>query len=188
MRAESVLLTKGHGFCLLDNGPKEPQIRAAHSCYPEIHHLHISLPISMMLLLKSLKKEGRRTKHSGILWQKASHRLLTQLGLEKQSWDVLIPGLCSRGHMLQAEIMKWQGVTLCNVSLCSAMTAEGSMPVCGDSKGWNRSPREALEFPAQGWGRDKHVSEWLWHADLAFGLGRIQHHLLRSLPALIFLS
>lgn len=104
-----------------------------------------------------IKKEGRRAKHSGILWQNTSHRLLTQLGLEKQPWDVLIPGLCSRGHMLQAEIMEWQGVTPCNVSLCCAMTAEGSMPVCDDSKGWNRSPREALEFPAQGWGRDKRV-------------------------------
>lgn len=121
----------------------------------------MSLFLSALFFFSNLlKKEGRRTKHSGILWHNASHRLLTQLGLEKQSWDVLIPGLCSRGHMLQAEIMKWQGVTLCNVSLCSAMTAEGCMPVCDDSKGWNRSPREALEVPAQGWGRDKHMSEF----------------------------
>lgn len=149
----------------------------------------MSLFLSAFFVLSNhLKREGRGTKHRGILWQNASHRLLTQLGLEKQPWDVLIPGLCSRGHMLQAEIMKWQGVTPCNVSLCSAMTAEGSMPVCDDSKGWNRSPREALELPAQGWRRDRHVSGWLWHADLAFGLGRILHHLLRSLPALIFLS
>lgn len=149
MRAESVLLTKGHDFCLLGNGPREPQICAAHSCYPGIHHC-ISLFLSAFFFSNPLKKEGRGTKHGGISWQNASHRLLTQLGLEKQPWDVLIPGLCSRGHKLQAEIMKLQGVTPCNVSLCSAMTAEGSMPGCDDSKGWNRSPREALELPAQG--------------------------------------
>lgn len=57
VRAESVLLTKGHDFCLLDNGPKEPQACAAHSCYPGIHHLYVPPSISI-LLLKSLKKGG----------------------------------------------------------------------------------------------------------------------------------
>lgn len=154
MRAESVLLTKGNYFFLLDYGPKEPRIctiQESTICMP------LFLSAFFFFFSNPIKKEGRRAKHSGILWQNMSHRLLTQLGLEKQPWDVLIPGLCSRGHMLQAEIMKWQGVTPCNISLCCAMTAEGSMPVCDDSKGWNRSPREALEFPAQGWGRDKRV-------------------------------
>lgn len=60
--------------------------------------------------------------------------------------------------MLQIEIMKWQGLTACNGSLCSSVPAQGSMPLRNDSKGWNRSPREALEFPAWGWGGDKQTS------------------------------
>lgn len=63
-------------------------------------------------------------------------------------------------------------MTPCNGSLCSAMTAEGSMPGWDDSKGWHRSPRQGGSgISSTGRGRDKHVSERLWHADLTLVWG-----------------
>lgn len=83
---------------------------------------------------------------------------MMQLGLEKQPWDVLIPGLCSKGQKLQIEIMKWQVLTARNGSLCSSVPFQGFMPLHNDSKGWNRSLREALEFMKWDWGGDKWTS------------------------------
>lgn len=86
--------------------------------------------------------------------------------------------------MLQIEMIKWQGLTPCNGSLCSPVPAQGSMPLCNDSKGWTRSPRRLQNSQHEAEeGTSKDLPGWLWYPDLAFGFGRILHHLSRSLPA-----
>lgn len=56
MRAESLLLTKGHDFCLLDNGPKEPQIYTAPLLLSRNTPFACPSSISTLILLKCLKK------------------------------------------------------------------------------------------------------------------------------------
>lgn len=74
--------------------------------------------------------------------------------------------------MLQIEMIKWQGLTPCNGSLCSSVPAPGSMPLCNDSKGWTRSTRrlQNSQHEAQE-GRSKDLPGWLWYPDLALVLG-----------------
>lgn len=153
MRGESLLLTlKGLTFVCWIMGKRAPNMRcafllsrspfAAHPSFCQHSYPQIPFKKGLSTMVSCDKMQVRDCWHD--------------LGREKQPWDVLIPGLCFRGQMLQTEIMQWQGLTACNESLCSSAPAQGSMPLHNNSKGCNR--REALEFPAWGWGGDKQTS------------------------------